>query len=171
MYFKLARMILKGGLILTALLSVAVASAAPPKANEPAPDFALKTFSGVNMRLSEMRGDVVLLNFWASWCRSCRSEIPRIAELIGSLERDDLHVVGVTIDEDTAQARRASQELGVNYPTLMDDTNRIAKLYDLPTLPVTVLIDRHGVLRYFHAGYENGDEALYLQEVNALLAE
>jgi len=164
-------LIKRSGLILAAAILASTASSAMPPADQPAPDFALKSHSGVNVRLSEFRGEVVVLNFWASWCRACRTEIPRLAELATATDNPDVQFIGISIDEDRVLARRSSQELGVTYPTLVDDKHVVSELYDLPTLPVTLLIDRHGVIRYMHNGYEAGNEQLYAAELNQLLAE
>lgn len=154
----------------TLLLSLAViVSAAAP--DSPAPDFTLKSASGENLRLSELRGEVVLINFWASWCGPCRQEMPLLSELHDKYSDMGFTVLGVNVEEDSGQARKLLQDAPVSFPVLFDNQSVVSKQYDVVAMPSTVLIDRDGNMRYLHKGYKPGEEAIYLDKVRSLLRE
>jgi thiol-disulfide isomerase/thioredoxin len=140
---------------LAAVFSVLAASsmAASGLTGQVAPDFALKSASGKNLRLSEYRGDVVMINFWATWCGPCRQEMPLLDDLYTRYQR-----VGFSL-------------LGVNFPVLFDERKEVSKLYQVEAMPVTVLLDREGTVRHIHHGYKPGYEELYLTEIRSLLRE
>lgn len=136
-----------------------------------APDFALKSSSGANLRLSEFRGDVVMINFWATWCGPCRQEMPLLDELYTRYQRVGFNLLGVNIDDDSRRAMQMIEELGVNFPVLFDAQKEVSKLYEVEAMPVTVLVDREGNVRYVHHGYKPGYEDKYLDQVRSLLRE
>ena len=136
-----------------------------------APDFALKSSTGENMRLSEYRGDVVMVNFWATWCGPCRQEMPLLDELYQRYSRVGFNLLGVNIDDDSRRAMQMIEELGVNFPVLFDASKKVSELYDVDAMPVTVIIDREGTVRYVHQGYKPGYEDKYLTEIRTLLRE
>ena len=136
-----------------------------------APDFALKSSTGENLRLSEYRGDVVMINFWATWCGPCRQEMPLLDELYTRYERVGFNLLGVNIDDDSRRAMQMIEELGVNFPVLFDARKEVSKLYEVEAMPVTVLVDRDGKVRYVHHGYKPGYEEKYLDQVRSLLRE
>ena len=136
-----------------------------------APDFVLRSATGENLRLSEYRGDVVLINFWATWCGPCRQEMPLLDDLYGRYQRVGFNLLGVNIDEDSRRAMQMVQELGVNFPVLFDENKEVSKLYEVEAMPVTILVDREGVVRHVHHGYKPGYEEKYLTEIRSLLRE
>ena len=136
-----------------------------------APDFVLKSATGENLRLSEYRGDVVLINFWATWCGPCRQEMPILDDLYGRYQRVGFNLLGVNIDEDSRRAMQMVQELGVNFPVLFDENKEVSKLYEVEAMPVTILVDREGIVRHVHHGYKPGYEEKYLTEIRSLLRE
>ncbi len=136
-----------------------------------APDFVLKSATGENLRLSEYRGDVVLINFWATWCGPCRQEMPLLDDLYGRYQRVGFNLLGVNIDEDSRRAMQMVQELGVNFPVLFDENKEVSKLYEVEAMPVTILVDREGIVRHVHHGYKPGYEEKYLTEIRSLLRE
>jgi peroxiredoxin len=138
---------------------------------QPAPDFALKSSTGENLRLSEYRGDVVMINFWATWCGPCRQEMPLLDELYTRYERVGFNLLGVNIDDDPRRAMQMIEELGVHFPVLFDSKKDVSRLYEVEAMPVTVLVDREGTVRYVHHGYKPGYENKYLDQVRALLRE
>lgn len=165
-------------LALAAALAVAsdtpVASAPPPPATPPdpveAPDFALPTRSGVPFRLSEHRGEVVLLNLWATWCPPCRREMPDFVALQDTLGAEGFTVVGVALDAGGwATVGPFVDEIGVNYPVVVDD-GTVEGLYGPTTsFPTSFLIDRAGNVRHYIPGMILRPELEPL--VRALLAE
>ena len=136
-----------------------------------APDFALKSSTGENLRLSEYRGEVVMLNFWATWCGPCRQEMPLLDDLYNRYERVGFKLLGVNIDDNSQRAIDMMKELGVDFPILFDASKDVSKLYEVNAMPVTVILDREGNVRYVHKGYKPGYEEKYLNEVRALLRE
>ena len=136
-----------------------------------APDFALKSSTGENLRLSELRGDVVMINFWATWCGPCRQEMPLLDELYARYERVGFSLLGVNIDDDSGRAMDMIEELGVNFPVLFDARKEVSKLYEVEAMPVTVIVDRTGTVRYIHHGYKPGYEDKYLDQIRSLLRE
>lgn len=137
----------------------------------PAPDFALKSAGGENLRLSEYRGEVVMINFWATWCGPCRQEMPLLDELYDRYERVGFTLLGVNIDDDRQQAMQMAEELDVSFPVLFDSEKSVSKRYEVDAMPVTVLVDRGGTVRYVHHGYKPGYEQHYLTEIRELLRE
>lgn len=154
-------------------LSVLAASslASSDLTGRPAPDFALKSSTGENLRLSEYRGDVVMINFWATWCGPCRQEMPLLDDLYNRYERVGFNLLGVNIDDDSSRAMDMIRELGVNFPVLFDARKEVSRMYEVDAMPVTVIVDREGTVRYVHQGYKPGYEEKYLDQVRALLRE
>ena len=157
------------GLTLSVFAATSLASS--DLAGQAAPDFALKSSSGDNLRLSEYRGDVVMVNFWATWCGPCRQEMPLLDELYSRYERVGFSLLGVNIDDDSRKAMNMVSELGVSFPVLFDARKEVSKLYEVEAMPVTVLIDREGTIRYVHHGYKPGYEDKYLDQIRSLLRE
>ncbi len=157
------------GLLLSVFAATALASSGLE--GRSAPDFALKSSTGENLRLSEYRGEVVMVNFWATWCGPCRQEMPLLDELYQRYERVGFNLLGVNIDDDSRKAMQMIEELGVNFPVLFDSRKEVSKLYEVEAMPVTVLIDREGNVRYVHHGYKPGYEEKYLDQVRSLLRE
>ncbi len=140
-------------------------------AGQTAPDFALKSATGDNLRLSEYRGEVVMINFWATWCGPCRQEMPHLEELYNRYQRVGFNLLGVNIDDDSGRAMQMVEELGVTFPVLFDEQKEVSKLYSVEAMPVTLLLDRSGTVRHVHLGYQPGFEEKYLTEIRALLRE
>ncbi len=110
-----------------------------------APDFALPTLDGNTFRLSDHRGKVVLLNFWATWCAPCRAEIPDFIKLQQEIGKDKLLIVGISLDEEgESVVRPFVEKMGINYPVVIDDGS-VAKLYGgVYAIPTTVIVDPAG---------------------------
>lgn len=136
-----------------------------------APDFTLRGMGGPNQRLQEQRGRVVMLNFWASWCGPCRTEMPHLNRLHDKYRSAGFLLLGVNVDEDPAKAAGVAGKWGVRFPVLLDSDKKVSQLYDLNSMPTTVLIDRNGRVRHVHRGYVDGTEAAYEQQIRALLKE
>lgn len=164
------RKLLAIGLILTAtLLPAHAATADTAIAGQPAPDFALKSAAGENLRLSEWRGEVVLLSFWAEWCGRCSDQLDQLEKLRQQYQSSGVQFVAVNIDRDGQSSRDAASRRQLLM--LHDPEQAVARQYDLSDLPLTVLVDAHGTVRHVHEKYRGGDAALYAEELAALLAE
>jgi len=149
------------------LLMLPVGPQAQPAAA--APDFVLPSLKDGNQRLSEYRGRVVLLTFWAGWCGDCVEQLPRLAELHRRFADQGVELVSVNIDRHSHQARDLARQL--DFPVLFDQQQQIARLYDLRQLPVTLLIDPHGSARYSQSGSRHRDLDVLTSELVALLEE
>ena len=164
-----ASFLIKRGL-LAAVLALATSSALPVVApTTPAPDFTLRTMNGPNLRLAEQRGRVVMVNFWATWCGPCRQEMPHLNRLYEKYRASGFVLLGVNVDDDTRNAAELAAKLGLKFPVLLDTDKGVSKLYDLSTMPSTVLIDRDGKVRYVHRGYLTGYEDTYDRQIRELL--
>ena len=157
------------GLLITVFAATSLASSGLE--GQVAPDFALKSSTGENLRLSEYRGDVVMINFWATWCGPCRQEMPLLDELYTRYERVGFSLLGVNIDDDSRRAMQMIEDLGVSFPVLFDARKEVSELYEVEAMPVTVLVDREGNVRYVHHGYKPGYEDKYVDQVRSLLRE
>ena len=134
-----------------------------------APDFTLHAMSGPNLRLKEQRGRVVMVNFWATWCAPCRQEMPQLNRLYEKYRASGFVLLGVNVDDDTSKAAEVAKKLGLTFPVLLDTDKKVSKLYDLSTMPSTVIIDRDGKVRYVHRGYLAGYEDNYEKQIRELL--
>jgi peroxiredoxin len=151
---------------------VATSSAAPPSlVGKDAPDFVLKSLDGRNLRMSEFRGQVVLVNFWARWAGDSRQEMPALDRINTTYNRAGLVVLGVSVDEDLKRAREFADAMHVSYPILFDTGSDIGRDYLLERMPMTVLVDRAGVVRYSSIGFKRGDERAFLDHIRELLRE
>ena len=157
-------------LVLAALLIVTPLALAVT-ASGPAANFTLKSASGENIRLSEYRGQVVLINFWASWCGPCRQEFPHLDALHQKYEALGFTVFGVNVEQDRDTADKVLRDIPVTFPILFDEQNQVSELYDVTAMPMTVLVDRNGEIRFMHKGYKPGYEAQYEQQIRALVKE
>lgn len=158
-------------LTLAGMAPMQMAMAALPTVGARAPDFSLRGSTGRNMRLSELRGEVVLINFWATWCGPCRQEMPQLNQLYAQYRAAGFTLLGVNIDDKRDNAEAMLKKLGVRFPTLFDSDKRVARLYDVDTMPATLLIDRDGRIRYVHRGYRDGYERKYQEQIRELLKE
>jgi peroxiredoxin len=142
-------------------------------ANQPsmAPDFTLKSREGVNIKLSELRGQVVMVNFWASWCGPCREEMPLLQQLYDRYQSLGFSLLGVNVDEQKAAADKMLSDVPVNFPILYDEHSKVSKAYQVKAMPSTFMVDRDGRIRYLHKGYKPGYEDEYQQQIRELLRE
>jgi peroxiredoxin len=163
-------------LLLTMLLLPVTVPAGSGLTGQPAPDFALKNKSGTNYanyggnhRLSEYRGQVVLLSFWADWCKRCIDQLAAMRDLQKRYGETNLRVLAVNIDEHEQPARDAARRLGITI--LHDADQSVVRQYDPSTLPFAVLVDPHGTVRHVHAGYRADDATTYADELATLILE
>jgi len=140
-----------------------------PPVDSVAPDFTLRSSGGKNIKLSELRGQVVLVNFWATWCGPCREELPHLNRLYQQYRRAGFVLLGVNIDDKPANARSMAERLGVKFPILFDPTKVASKKYDVDAMPATLIVDRDGRIRYLHRGYRAGDEKEYEARIREVL--
>ncbi|MFD2171664.1 TlpA family protein disulfide reductase [Tumebacillus lipolyticus] len=118
-----------------------------------APNFSLETFEGKTVELSELQGKPVVLNFWASWCGPCRQEMPDL-EAVHKQYGDRVQVYGVnlTSQDDLDKAKKFMQEMGVTFPSLIDEKEKAGKAYRIFSVPMTYAIDQNGIISEIHKG-------------------
>jgi thiol-disulfide isomerase/thioredoxin len=133
---------------ITATLFVLLFSLVLGQGEKPAPRLELKDVKGRALRLSDYKGKVVLLNFWATWCAPCRAEMPDLVKWQREYKSRGLQVIGVTYPpEDLAEVREFIKSIEVNYPIALGDEQTKAMFDKGETLPVTVVIDKKGMVR------------------------
>jgi peroxiredoxin len=135
------------------------------------PDFALRSFGGSNVRLSEDRGDVVVLTFWGSQCGVCRKQLDMLDHSFTTYRSAGLHMYGITVDDDATRARQFVAAHPLGFVMLEDPAKEVARLYQIDNLPTTVLMDRGGIVRHVYRDFGPRDEALYLSQLRELLNE
>lgn len=158
-------LVITGCLIMTSLLACA------QELSGPAPDFTLKTREGESVNLADLKGKVVMINFWASWCAPCRQEMPFLDAMYEDFHRAGFVLLGVNLDQNSAAAEKFLADVPVTFPVLMDPKGEVAKLYKNRAMPSSFFIDREGQLAYLHMGYRPGEEEKYRQTVRKLLAQ
>jgi peroxiredoxin len=162
---------LAGSLVACALLAASSVAAPPTLIGKEAPDFVLKSLAGTNLRLSEYRGQVVLVNFWARWADDSRQEMPALDRINTTYQRAGLVVLGISVDEDPRRAVEFAAPMRLSYPILFDSGSNVGRDYFLEKMPMTILVDRAGIVRYSKAGFKLGDERAYLDQIRELLRE
>jgi len=148
--------------------SASVFAASP---SDPAPNFTLKALDGKNLKLSELTGTVVLLNFWASWCGPCRQEMPLLNAMHNKYEPLGFTVLGVNVEQNIDDARGFMQDFPVDFPVVLDQRNEVSSAYKIVGMPTTLILDRDGNIRYRHVGYKPGEEKAYRKMVKKLIRE
>jgi peroxiredoxin len=136
-----------------------------------APDFALHAIAGGNVRLSEHRGDVIVLSFWGSRCTPCRSQLAALNRSLATYRSAGLQIYGINVDDDQSRALAFAHGESVTFPLLLDPEKAVSRSYQVDNLPMTLLIDRNGVVRNVFRDYNAKSEDMYLQQLRALLNE
>jgi peroxiredoxin len=155
--------------IMAGLLCCTAASAV--EVSDRAPGFTLPSRSGKNVSLAELEGEVVMINFWATWCGPCRTEMPKLEALYKRYGDLGFTLLGVNVEDDKRGAEKWLAETPVSFDILFDSRNEVSKLYDVVAMPTTVILDKAGKVRFVHHGYQPGYENEYQSEIRALLTE
>jgi peroxiredoxin len=155
---------LRGALAALGLLVAAPASAGQV-VGKPASDFSLPALGGGNQtRLSTLRGKVVLVDFWATWCEPCRKELPELEKLQQALAARGVVILGVSIDKERTNAQELATQLKLTLAVLHDPEGKVAELYDPPKMPSSYVIDRDGVVRYINQGFTGAADVARLRQ-------
>lgn len=152
------------------LISVPV-PAAMPALGSVAPDFTLRSQDGKNLKLSEHRGQVVMINFWATWCAPCRQELPLLNRLYEQYRKAGFILLGVNVDDQPKAALDMARQFKLSFPVLLDSKKQVSRRYDIDGMPSTLLIDRDGKVFSIHRGYRAGYETRYEAEIRQLLKQ
>src|SRR5579884_1476569 len=140
------------GLSVAALPGASLAADIAPGVD--APTFQLNSSLGKPVALSELKGQVVLINFWASWCGPCRQEMPILNQLFKSYQPAGFTLIGVNVEPSATDANRFLKGTPVSFPILYDPHSQVSQLYQVTGMPSTVILDRNGTIRYVHHGYQ-----------------
>jgi peroxiredoxin len=139
---------------------------------EKAPDFELDDMQGLKHRLSDLHGKVVLINFWASWCRECISEMPSLNALYEKFNKKDVVVLGVSTDSNTEDIKKGVGKTHVTYPVLIDRKGDVfEKKYAVMGLPTTVIVDKNGYIAGKILGSLDFTSAVFMNKIKILSEE
>jgi peroxiredoxin len=133
----------------------------------PAPDFELNNLENEPVRLSDLRGKIVVINFWATWCEPCKVEMPFLEKLHSSSQKQ-LEILAVNFDEPSQQVQQFAEEYQLSFPILLDPGGNVQNLYRVRGYPTTFILDEEGIVRFHHIGLiTEGQLDQYLSELGA----
>jgi peroxiredoxin len=138
---------------------------------KPAPDLVARGLGGENVRISEHRGEVVIVSFWSGSCNTCREQLEALDRIAKTYSSAGLTVIGVNLDDDLVRAEKFARSQNVQFQLLIAAPENTGRDYDIDRVPMMVFVDRAGVLRAAHREFRARDEALYVRELRTLLNE
>lgn len=147
---KIKTWINKGGLLFLALMIFTLLGGMakkPPLVGGPAPQFTLKTLKGESVQISDYHGKVVLLNFWATWCKPCKAEMPEIQAAYEAYKDEGFVVLAINFGEKREKAQKLVKEMGLSFPVLLDRDIEVAERHRVVSLPVTFFVDAKGIIK------------------------
>jgi peroxiredoxin len=156
---------------MAAIVVASAAFAAGGDASGPAPAFTLSTLAGQSSGLSAYKGQVVMVNFWATWCGPCQQEMPLLDQMYKKYKPAGFTLIGVNVDKEAPPVKQLLERKPVSFPVLLDPANQVSKAYHVDEMPSSVIIDRKGLIRYIHRGYKPGDENDYQDRIRQLIRE
>jgi peroxiredoxin len=165
---RLATRALACGLSMAFAMAAAASTIAP---GATAPAFQLPSSANAPLALGDLKGQVVLINFWASWCGPCRQEMPVLEQLYRKYKPAGFTLLGVNVEPKSGDAIGFLKSTPVSFPILFDTESQVSKLYEVAGMPSTVILDRTGKVRYIHHGYKPGEESEYLDQIRTLMRE
>ncbi len=136
-----------------------------------APEIALKDRSGKLVRIADLKGHVVVVDFWASWCAPCREELPVLDALYRKYRDRGLIVIGVGQDKEAGNVAKFLRASPLTFPVVHDPEGKVADRYAPPKMPSSYVLDKQGLIRYVHAGFRSSDRAALERELHSLLAQ
>ncbi len=136
-----------------------------------APAFSLTALSGQQSTLSQYKGQVIMVNFWATWCGPCQQEMPLLEQMYKKYKPAGFTLIGVNVDKEAPAVKELLARKPVSFPVLLDPANQVSKAYHVDEMPSSVIIDRKGEIRYIHRGYRPGDENEYQDRIRQLIRE
>jgi thiol-disulfide isomerase/thioredoxin len=161
--------------LVAAFVALAAAPAAPVlaagAAAGPAPDFVLDSNTGKPLKLSGFKGQVVMINFWATWCGPCRKEMPLLDAIYKQYKDKSFTLLSVNVEPDPKLANDWLKKTPVSFPVLYDVKSDVSNLYKVAVMPSSIFVDKKGNLRSIHRGYKDGDENDYMNSIRMLMRE
>jgi thiol-disulfide isomerase/thioredoxin len=135
--------------------------------------FSANDLNGQQINLADYRGKIVLLDFWASWCGPCKQEFPFLVNLYEKHKKDDFIVLAVNIDNEKKNMLHfLLKNDGIkSFPVIFDPDKKIPPLYDLQAMPTSLFIDKKGIIRFVHSGFNNSSKKIFHEELTTLLNE
>jgi len=156
---------------MAALVISTTVFAAGGDSSGPAPAFTLNGVTGSPASLSQYKGQVVMVNFWATWCGPCQQEMPLLEQMYKKYKPAGFTLIGVNVDKDAPPVKELLARKPVSFPVLLDPQSQVSKAYHVDEMPSSVIIDRKGDIRYIHRGYKPGDENEYQDRIRQLIRE
>ena len=142
----------------------------PIEPGHPAPAFSLPVLGGGgSLSLGSLRGKVVLVNFWATWCKPCEDEMPAMERLYQALRSQGFELIAVSVDDDRREVEEFTAEMGLSFPVLLDPEKRVSDAYQSYRFPESYLVDRDGVLVARYIGPREWDAPAYVDRIRRLL--
>jgi peroxiredoxin len=138
---------------------------------KPAPDLVARGLTGENVRISEHRGEVVVVSFWSGSCNTCRNQLEALDRIAKTYSSAGLTVIGVNLDDDLVRAEKFARTQDVQFQLLISAPENTGRDYRVDRVPMTVFVDRAGVLRGAHREFRAHDESIYVRELRTLLNE
>jgi peroxiredoxin len=170
-----SRSLALGAAVAVAAIVFAVMLLSPPepdpiRAGQPAPGFDLPLLDGGSVSLASLRGRVVLLNFWATWCAPCEAEMPAMQRLSTTLAGKDFALVAVSVDAGTDEVQQFQKRLGLSFPIALDPAKSVSSQYQSYRYPESYLIDREGHILSRYIGPRDWDSAVYVDRIRRVIA-
>ena len=156
---------------MAAIVVASTAFAAGGDVSGPAPAFTLTSLAGQPSGLNAYKGQVVMVNFWATWCGPCQQEMPLLDQMYKKYKPAGFTLIGVNVDKEAPAVKQLLERKPVSFPVLLDPANQVSKAYHVDEMPSSVIIDRKGQIRYIHRGYKPGDENDYQDRIRQLIRE
>jgi len=136
----------------------------------PAPAFALTAVNTKgSVSMSSLEGQVVIVDFWGTYCEPCKKSFPKLQDLYAKYKGSGLTVVGISEDDDKEGIAAFGSSYGAKFPLVWDESKSVAGKWNPGSMPATFIVDRKGVVRFFHRGYREGEETEIEQQVKTLL--
>jgi thiol-disulfide isomerase/thioredoxin len=160
------------GFAVAALAAWLAGPALAASTGDVAPGFKLAKLDGSGeLKLGDLRGKVVFVDFWASWCAPCQKSMPLFDALAKEFPADRFQLIGVNVDKDVGAAKKALAKRPVSYAIVSDPSGSLPGRYGVETMPMAYLIDGDGAVRYVHKGFRDGDVEKLRKHIQKLLAE
>jgi thiol-disulfide isomerase/thioredoxin len=159
------------GTVLSLALGWFAAPALALDAGARLPEIGLTDVRGARVDAASLKGKVVIVDFWASWCGPCKEEMPVLERLYKKYKSRGLVVVGVSVDQELGNVKGFLKQVPVSFSIVHDAEHKVAGRFKPPRMPSSYVVDRNGIVRYVHAGFRDEDAAKLEAEVSALLGK